>query len=108
MIYRAWSGEVDRSLDPAAMSRLARRLVAALARVGLAARAVTFGVLGMFLLLAAVHHDPGQARGLAGTFRDIRYVVYGQAVLAFLGVGFIANGVVELVRARFRRRRIDA
>ena len=108
MVYRAWSGDVDRSLDPSAMSRLARRLAGALARVGLAARAVMLGTVGVFLLLAALHHDAAHAQAIAGTFRGVRYAEYGQAVLGLLALGFIANGLVELLRARFRRQRIDA
>ena len=102
MIYRAWSADVDRSVHWGAMSRGTRRAACALARVGLAARAVTCGIVGGFLLLVALEHNPAEARGVAGAFRTVRYASYSG--VAFLGIGFVANGVVELVRARYRRR----
>ena len=107
MVYRAWTGETDDALDRVALSDTAQWVASALARVGLAARAVACGVAGGFLLLAAAQHDPTEARGLAGTFRGIRYETYGAAVLGLLAIGFIANGIVELLRARFRRRSVS-
>jgi hypothetical protein len=103
MVYRAWSGEIDPSVDWKAMSERGRRLVAALARVGLAARGVTLGLIGGFLFLAAIHHRPTEAQGMAGAFRTVGYAPYGHATLAVLAVGFMANGFVELIRARYRR-----
>ena len=103
MVYRAWTGKPDDAVDSPAIGHAAKWVASALARVGLAARAVTCGVVGGFLLLAAVQHNPTEARGLPGTFRGVRYETYGTAVLGLLAAGFIANGIVELVRARFRR-----
>ena len=42
----------------------------------------------------------------AGSLRAVRYERHGASFLALIGVGFIANGTVELVRARHRTIRL--
>ena len=104
MVSRAWSGEPDRSLQWTAMHRRAGHVISSLARVSLAARAVILGIIGVFLVVVAIQHDPAEARGVAGALRSLRYREYGPVLVGILAVCFLANGVVEVVRARYRRR----
>jgi uncharacterized protein DUF1206 len=106
MLHRAWIGDVDKWLDLSSMSRPARWLTLALGEFGLAARAIVYGVVGAYLLRAAVEFDARDARGLGGAFRALLARPYGAPVLAAIALGFIANGVLEIVRVRYRRIRV--
>ena len=102
MVVRAGVGEVDSRIDWHRMSPGARMLARAHGRFGLVARALVYVVIGGFLLRAALESSAQQTRGVAGAFRAIRAEPYGWPILAFIALGFIANGVLEFVRVRYR------
>ena len=106
LLHRAIVGDVDRWLD---VFRLGRRLSAAilwLGRFGLAMRAVVFCAGGILLARAALQHRPWAARGLGGTLTALESIPYGGALLALVGAGFVAFGIVELASARYRIIRV--
>jgi hypothetical protein len=105
-VRRAVSGDIDRWLDLSPLIRPVRALVIALGRFGMAARGAVFIVGGTLLVLAAVHVNPQEAHGLGGTLRTIESQQYGRLLLACVALGFIAYGIFELTRARYRRIRI--
>lgn len=101
--YRAWVGDVDRWLDLRALGRTSRALILALGRFSLLARGLVLCLGGGFLVLAAIHLSPKEARGLGGTLRAIEYQGYGALLLAGFALGFITSGFLEFMRARYRR-----
>jgi hypothetical protein len=105
-IRRAVIGDIDRWLDLSSVIRPIRVLVIMLGRFGVAARGAVFMVGGMLLVLAAVHVSPQEARGLGGTLRTIEAQHYGRILLACVALGYIAYGIFELARARYRHIRI--
>jgi hypothetical protein len=107
MLVRAGTGDIDKRLDIGRMTPGARRITSALGRFGLIARAVVYLVIAGFLLRAAIDVSPHDARGLAGAFRAIRDQPYGRPILAAVAVGFMANGALEIIRARYRRIRVS-
>ena len=106
MLYRAWTGDVDRWLNLTELPPTIRAIVMGLGRFGLVARGVVLGLAGLFLVLAAFELRPEDAQGLGGTLRTIRYQQEGRLLLGIIALGFISNGVLELVRARYREIRI--
>jgi hypothetical protein len=104
-LYRAVKAKLDGRLDLARLPRSTRKVITDLARFGLASRAVTFGLAGSFLILAAARTNPQQAKGLGETLATIRAASYGWALLLIVAIGFIAYGVYQLVEARYRRIR---
>jgi hypothetical protein len=64
---------------------------------------VVFGIVGVFLILAAWHSNAGKARGLSGALRALEQQSYGQWVLGIVALGLIAYGFYMLVQARYRR-----
>ena len=106
MFYRAWTGDVDRWLNLTELPPTIRAIVMGLGRFGLVARGVVLGLAGLFLVLAAFELRPEDAQGLGGTLRTIRYQQEGRLLLGIIALGFISNGVLELVRARYREIRI--
>ena len=85
-----------------ALSPASRRIVGGVSRFGIAARGAVFGLVGWFLIAAAYHANPGQARGLGGARRGLGQQRYGFALLAAAAMGMIAFGVFEFIRARYR------
>lgn len=102
-IYRGFTADLDERLELGRLSVRGRRWVVRLGRAGLAARGVVFGVIGGFLVLAAVQSDPGEARGVGGALRTIEQQAYGPWLIGIVGLGLICYGIYQLVRARYRR-----
>ncbi|HEX8499918.1 MAG TPA: DUF1206 domain-containing protein [Pyrinomonadaceae bacterium] len=89
------------------MSERARSLATRAGQVGLAARGVVFGIIGIFLIQAALRHRAEEARGLSGALHALEQQPYGPYVLGAVALGLVAYGLYMFVEARFRRMRID-
>jgi len=72
-------------------------------QAGLSARGVVFGIIGVFLIQAALHSNAGEALGLSGALRALEQQSYGQWVLGIVALGLVAYGFYMLVLARYRR-----
>lgn len=102
-LYKAYTVELDRRLDLGAMDPDARRWTIRAGRFGMAARGVVFGIIGIFLVLAALHTNPSEARGLGGALRTLERQPYGPWLLGVIAGGLVAYGAYEIVNARYRR-----
>lgn len=103
LFYRAYSAEFEKSMDLATLSREARRGVIALGRAGYASLGVVFGIVGVFLIVAAVRNNAGAAKGLGGALAELARQPYGHVVLGIVAVGLIAYGLFSFTQARYRR-----
>jgi hypothetical protein len=101
MAFKAWTASFKRHLASDAPF-----WVVSLGRLGCAARAVVFLVVGGFLVVAAWQSDPSEARGLGGALVALQAQPFGQALFGLVALGLAAFGAFELAEARFRR--IDA
>jgi hypothetical protein len=101
--YRAYAARLDRRLDLSRLGAQGRRAVLVLGRCGYAALGVVFGLVGLFLVVAALRHNPHEARGLGGALADLLQQPYGHVLLAVVALGLIAYGCYALVQARYRR-----
>jgi hypothetical protein len=70
-------------------------------RAGMVARGITFAMLGFFILQAALHHDPKQAKGLDGALQTLAAQPYGPWLLAAVALGLAAFGVYSLLCAKW-------
>lgn len=102
-LYRAWAVKLDEQLSLGRMSPAARTWAVRFGRFGMATRGVVFAVVGGFLILAAAHTNPGEAKGLGAALQVLQQQTYGPWLLAAAGLGLGAYGLYELVRARYRR-----
>ena len=84
------------------MSQATHRRFTALGVVGHFARAVTFGLVGIFLVKAAVQYDPQEAVGIDGALQRLTTHAYGTVALIAVAVGLIAFGIYSVVDARYR------
>jgi hypothetical protein len=81
----------------------AGRSVAGLGLVGFLAKGVALVIVGILLVVASFSSDADTAGGLDGALRALLQLFYGPALVAAVGVGFVAYGVFCLFRARFAR-----
>jgi Domain of Unknown Function (DUF1206) len=70
--------------------------------VGHIARFVVFGLIGWFVIKAAVEYDPKQAIGLDGALQKLAHASYGSYLLALTAAGLIAYAFYCVVDARYR------
>lgn len=80
-----------------------RRFVVPLARLGLAARGVVFGVIGLFLIQAGLQQNAERAKGIGGALKALSHQTLGPALLGAVAAGLIAYGISMLVESRYRR-----
>jgi Domain of Unknown Function (DUF1206) len=71
--------------------------------VGLVARAVAFGLIGLFVLKAARDYTPKDAVGIDGALARLLQHSYGTAALIVVACGLIAFGAYSIADARYRR-----
>jgi hypothetical protein len=80
-----------------------RDVAIGLGRFGMAARGVTFLVIGWFLVQAGIHHDAGQVHGFGAAFLFLLAQPYGRWLLGIIALGFIALGLHSFACARWVR-----
>ncbi len=77
--------------------------IVALGVIGYVAKGVALGFMGILLGIAAFNADPSQAAGLDGSLKALTELPLGVAILALIGLGFMAYGAYCFVRARIAR-----
>ncbi|MER8184934.1 DUF1206 domain-containing protein [Kitasatospora sp. NPDC094015] len=92
-----------RKLDTGAMGRRTRSAVTASGVSGNVARGAVFAGAGVFVLVAAVRFDPGQAKGMDDTLRSFAGSAAGPWLLVAVAVGLVLFGVFSFASARWRR-----
>ena len=80
-----------------------RTFVVRCAQIGHLARAVVFAIIGLFLVEAAIHSDPREARGLGGALYALEQQAYGDWLLATVAAGFMAYAAYLLLLIVYRR-----
>jgi uncharacterized protein DUF1206 len=102
-IVESWGGAVAKHLQADERSEAWVRV---LGRMGYAASGIVFVVTGALLMIAALHSNPAEARGLGGALAAIQAKSYGSALLAIVAAGLFAFGAFGIVQGIYRR--IDA
>ena len=101
--YRSLTGKFRKHLREQKLDENVRGWVIGLGVVGHAARAVVFGLIGIFLLRAAWQYDPNEAIGLDGALRKLAQQGYGDLWLGLVAAGLLAYALYCFVEARYRR-----
>ncbi|HEX8351518.1 MAG TPA: DUF1206 domain-containing protein [Pyrinomonadaceae bacterium] len=105
--YKAFTAKFCEKWKRHEMSESARAMAMRAGQVGLTARGVVFGIIGIFLIQAALHARADEARGLSGALLALEQRPYGPYVLGAVALGLVAYGLYMFVEARYRRMRID-
>jgi hypothetical protein len=64
---------------------------------------VVFGLVGIFLIKAAIDYSPSKAVGLDGALAKIVHHSYGPFLLGIVAAGLIAFALYSLSDARYRK-----
>ncbi|MCR2793915.1 DUF1206 domain-containing protein [Microbacterium sp. zg.Y625] len=75
--------------------------VVALGVVGFVAKGIALLIVGILLLASALTIDPSTAGGLDGALQVLLGMMFGPALVAVVGAGFVAYGAFCLFRARY-------
>lgn len=100
-IVKTVKGKDDPLVNWAAVSSEVRKVC----RFGVGARGLIIVTLGVFLIRAAVQHDPGEAAGTRESLIELVGVVEGRWLLGLMAVGLLGYAVDQAVHARYRRIR---
>jgi hypothetical protein len=101
-LYQAYKARFLEHLELDEMGERARRWTERWGRLGIAARGLVFGVVGTFLIRAALEHDPQEARGLGGALQTLARQPLGSWLLSVVALGLVAYGLFMLSVARYR------
>jgi hypothetical protein len=71
--------------------------------VGHVARAVIFGLVGVFLVKAAIEYKANEAIGLDGALAKLYGQTYGPWLLGTVAAGLVVFGIFSITEARYRR-----
>ena len=102
-LYRAWTSKFREKPRLRGMSATEDRWATRFGRIGYGARGVVFGLVGAFLIVAAIQSDPNEARGLDGALATLARQPWGSALLCAVAAGLTAYGLYMFVEARYRR-----
>jgi hypothetical protein len=102
-LYIALKDKFQQKLNLSEMSPAEQEWATRLGKIGLMARSIVSGMIGLFLILAAFRQNPNEARGLDGALKVLAQQDYGPWLLGVVAFGLMAYGAYSLVEARYRR-----
>jgi hypothetical protein len=102
-LYKAYAAKFTEILKWGEMSAAEHAWTTRLGRFGLAARGVVYGVIGSFLVRAALRFDSHEAGGSAEALAALARPPLGLWALGVVALGLAAYGAYMLAAARYSR-----
>jgi hypothetical protein len=105
-LYQGYRGITQKFLDESKVEEMGpqvKKWISRLGTFGHLARMVVFGLVGIFVVKAAIDYKPSKAVGLDGALAKIVHQSYGPFLLGIVATGLIAFAVYSLSDARYRR-----
>jgi hypothetical protein len=105
-LYQVYRGLAQKFLDDSKVEEMGptvRTWIGRIGTVGHVARGVVFGLVGIFLVKAAIDYNPRAAVGLDGALAKLVHHPYGAVLLGVVAAGLVAFAVFSLSDARYRR-----
>jgi hypothetical protein len=106
-MYKGYSAEFRDDLELGRLGATEGNWVTRLGQIGYIARGVVFGVIGLFLIVAAIYANPGEARGVDSALATLARQPFGPWLLGAVAIGFVAYGLYMFAEARYRRMVVD-
>ena len=103
---QAYKGLTRKFLEQSKTERMSKgteKAFTVLGVVGHLSRTVVFGLIGYFLINAAVDYKPKESVGLDGALSALAQASYGPVLLGIVAAGLIAFGAYSMADARYRR-----
>lgn len=102
-MYRAYTSDFSEHMMWNRMSATERRWATILGRVGLAARGIVQGLVGLFLVQAGWLSDPARVQESGGALQSLARPPLGLWTVGVVALGLAAYGVYMLAAARYSR-----
>jgi fumarate reductase subunit D len=105
-LYQGYRGISKDFLEDSKTEEMSPRVRDWIERIGIfghLARMVVFGLIGVFLIKAALDFNPNKAVGLDGALAQLAHDSSGPFLLGIVAAGLIAFGLYSLSDARYRR-----
>lgn len=102
LAWRAVQRKHAKKLDGSRVPAQLRRPAVTVGVVGLLGRSAVVGLVGVFLVQAALAFDAAQAKGLDASLRTVAEQPFGQLLLGLAAVGILAYAVWSLVETLWR------
>jgi hypothetical protein len=103
--YKTVTTRLDDDLELAEMRWWLRSVTIGAARIGMLARSLIFGLIGLSLLRAAQRFDAASAHGVPGALRELEDARFGSLLLFGVAAGLIAYSIYQFILAKYRRVR---
>lgn len=101
--YRGLTRDFLKDSKTEQMSSTVRRWIQVIGTFGHLSRMVVFGLIGIFLIKAAVDYQPRRAVGVDGALAKLTTTNHGHVLLAVVATGLIAFALYSWSDARYRR-----
>jgi hypothetical protein len=105
-LYQGYRGITKKFLDDSKVEEMGPRVkewIGRLGMIGHLARMAVFGLVGIFLIKAALDYNPNKAVGLDGALAKIVHRSYGPFLLGIVAAGLVAFALYSLSDARYRK-----
>ena len=105
-LYQGYRGISQKFLDDSKVEEMPPHVKVWIGRLGTfghLARMVVFGLVGVFLVKAALDYNASKAVGLDGALAKLVHQSYGHFLLGIVAAGLIAFAFYSLSDARYRR-----
>jgi hypothetical protein len=90
-------------LEPAGVGPVRHETIVTLGRFGWIGRGIVMGLVGWFLIRAAVEFRPSEAKGFDGSLREVTEAAIGPFIVALAALGLIVYGVFCVISAPRQR-----
>lgn len=105
-LYQGYRGVARKFLKESKVGEMSPHVKAWITGIGVVghlARMVVFGLVGVFLIKAAVDYNPRKAVGLDGALAKVAHNSYGPFLLGVVSLGLIAFALYSWSDARYRK-----
>jgi hypothetical protein len=102
-LYYAYKGKFRCKFKWHEMTPTERTWAIYIGKIGITARGIVCGMIGVFLIQAALQSDADRARGLSGALETLSQQPAGSWLLGLVALGLLAYSLYSLIEARYRQ-----
>lgn len=102
-VAQVWRGVSRKFEKYLVIDERKRKVLSPICSVGLVARGIVFGIVGILAIMAGVNQDSGGSAGIDGALQMLQGGAFGRLVLGAVALGLIAFAAYSFILALYRR-----